>query len=108
MGNSSREPDDRTSLRYQDGTLHLMGRLQRDTVPMLWNELPHSRVQHIDLSAVTALDTAGLALLVEIVAREKSAGCVPGIVHASAGFGALCAAYRIRSDLDMDSHAQTV
>lgn len=107
MGNSSGEPDDRTIMRYQDGTLHVTGRLQCDTVPMLWNELPRSRIQHIDLAAVTALDTAGLAFLVEIVAREKNAGIAPRILHASAGYAALCAAYRIRPDLEMDSHAQT-
>ncbi len=106
--NSSEADADRASMRDQDGTLHFTGRLQCDTVPMLWAGLPRPRIQRIDLSEVTALDTAGLALLVEIVATEKRAGGIPQVLHASAGYAALCAAYRIRTDLDMDSHAQTV
>lgn len=98
------------SLRMQGNTLHIAGRLQRDAVPALWAALPSSAVAQIDLSQVTALDTAGLALLVEIVAHSRRAGgTVLRILDAPSGYDALCAAYRIRPQLDEpsfdDAHA---
>jgi len=80
--------------------LHVAGRLQRDAVPALWAALPSATIAQIDLSTVTALDTAGLALLVEIAARSRrAAGTTPRILHAPPGYDSLCAAYRIRPDL---------
>ena len=85
----------------QGDTLHIVGRLQRDGVPALWNALPSTAVAQIDLSAVTTLDTAGLALLVELAARSQRVNnATPTILHAPAGYDALCAAYRIRPQLD--------
>lgn len=89
------------TLRMQADTLHIAGRLQRDAVPGLWAGLPDTGIAQIDLSAVTALDTAGLALLVELATRSRrTTGAAPRILHAPAGYDALCAAYRIRPQLD--------
>ena len=92
--------------QMQGDTLHLGGRLQRDAVPALWAALladtaAHANLAQIDLAQVDALDTAGLALLVELAARTRRAGgAAPRILHAPAGYDALCAAYRIRPQLD--------
>ena len=92
--------------RMQGDTLHIGGRLQREAVPALWTALladanAHARLAQIDLAQVDALDTAGLALLVELAARtQRAGGSAPRILHAPAGYDALCAAYRIRPQLD--------
>ncbi len=102
----SDQPHVIASQRMQGDTLFIAGCLQRDAVPALWAGLPTAAVARIDLSAVTALDTAGLALLVELAARTRRAGgAAPHILHAPAGYDALCAAYRIRPELDDASHA---
>jgi phospholipid transport system transporter-binding protein len=89
------------TLRIDGDTLHIAGRLQRDAVPALWAALPSAAVEQIDLSAVTALDTSGLALLVELAARSRrSGGRAPQILNVPVGYDALCAAYRIRPQLD--------
>ena len=94
------------SQRMQGDTLHLGGRLQCDAVPALWAALladanMQVKLAQIDLSKVNALDTAGLALLVELAARtQRAGGAAPNILHAPAGYDALCAAYRIRPQLD--------
>jgi len=102
-GNS---PASSATLRIDGGTLHIAGRLQRDAVPALWAALPSAanglaNLAQIDLTEVTALDTAGLAFLVEIAIRSRHAGgAAPGILNVPAGYDALCAAYRIRPQLD--------
>ena len=101
MTRSSDSTQTAATLGMQGETLHIAGRLQRDAVPALWAVLPTAAVAQIDLSAVTALDTAGLALLVELAARSRRVGgAVPRILHAPPGYDALCAAYRIRPQLD--------
>ena len=67
--------------RMQDDTLHLGGRLQCDAVPALWAALiadatVQAKLAQIDLSKVAALDTAGLALLVELSGRAQR--IIPG------------------------------
>lgn len=85
----------------QGDTLRIDGQLQRDAVPALWAMLPQAPIARIDLSAVTALDTSGLALLVELAAHaRRTGGPTPAILHAPAGYDALCAAYRIRPTLE--------
>ena len=82
-------------------TLWFSGRLQRDAVAALWMTLPTGKWSMLDLSHVSALDTAGLALLVEVAARGRRAGGgTQQILNAPAGYDALCAAYRIRPDLE--------
>ena len=109
MNAGSENPRIVATQRIQGDTLHIGGRLQRDAVPALWAALLADATMHanpvqlaqIDLAQVDALDTAGLALLVELAARTRRAhGAAPRILHAPAGYDALCAAYRIRPELD--------
>lgn len=109
MSANSDNARDATTLDIQGDTLHIAGRLQREAVPTLWGALPDAAIARIDLSAVTALDTAGLALLVEISARSRRAGGrAPRILNTPVGYDALCAAYRIRPELDDALHVPTV
>jgi phospholipid transport system transporter-binding protein len=102
-------PRARATLDLRGDTLHIAGRLQRDAVPALWSALPTAPFAQVDLSAVTALDTAGLALLVELAAHSRRAGGPsPRILHAPAGYDSLCAAYRIRPELDDALYAKPV
>lgn len=88
-------------LELHDTTLRFSGQLQRDIVNALWAALPVDSFAVIDLAQVNALDTAGLSLLVEVAARgRRASGVSPRIINAPAGYDALCAAYRIRPDLE--------
>jgi phospholipid transport system transporter-binding protein len=89
------------SFDLQDNTLGIIGRLDQHAVPALWATLPAVGWNALDLSRVIALDTAGLALLIEITARARNANDrSPRILNPPAGFAALCAAYRIRPELE--------
>ena len=84
----------------QGSTLGLSGRLDRHAVTALWAALPVDGWTALDLSKVSGLDTAGLALLIEVAGRMRHAGGdSPRIVNPPAGYTALCAAYRIRPEL---------
>ena len=106
MSAGSDTPSIVATQRMQGDTLHLGGRLQCNAVPALWAALiadtnTQARLMQIDLAKVDALDTAGLALLVELSARtQRAGGAAPNILHTPAGYDALCAAYRIRPQLD--------
>lgn len=85
------------TLRRDGETLAFAGALARDAVAALWVEalrvLPGTG--RFDLSAVTAVDSAGLALLVELAARAGSVavdGDPPGL-------DGLRRAYRLSSHL---------
>ncbi|MEO5596950.1 MAG: anti-sigma B factor antagonist [Lysobacteraceae bacterium] len=83
--------------------LVVAGALQREAVAALWSALPTSlgSLRSIDLAAVTALDTAGLAWLVEVVVRARRSGApTPRISNAPAGYASLCMAYRIQPSLE--------
>lgn len=96
--------------RIAGETLHLSGRLQREAVAALWASLPREQaISAIDLSGVTALDTAGLALLVCVVRRANvHAKAVPVLLHPPASYASLCAAYRIDSALEVVGREQFV
>lgn len=96
--------------RIEAETLHLSGRLQRDAMATLWASLPREQaISAIDLSGVTALDTAGLAALVCIVRRANvRTGSIPALLHPPAGYASLCAAYRIGSTLEFVGHEKSV
>lgn len=87
----------------RDETLVVSGALQRQTVTALWSALPASiaSVRQIDMAAVSALDTAGLAWLIEAVARVCGSGApTPCIANAPDGYASLCMAYRIQPSLE--------
>lgn len=85
-----------------DATLHFRGRLDRDSVSALWRTLPKGTWTALDLSQVSALDTAGLALLVETAAHcgWRAGGGMLRILDAPPAYDALCLAYRIRPELE--------
>lgn len=79
--------------------LRFAGALVRAQVPGLWKRLPSlDGVRTLDLAGVTALDSAGLALLAEVAARAGATavqGDPPGLselrsayrLDATLGFG---------------------
>ena len=89
------------TLDLREKTLFFGGRLERDTVTALWAAVPTGTWAAMDLAQVIALDTAGLALLVEIArSGRRAGGDQHRVVNAPAAFHALCAAYRILPDLE--------
>ncbi|EKK5269873.1 lipid asymmetry maintenance protein MlaB [Cronobacter dublinensis] len=60
----------------QASQLRLRGTLDRETLMPLWEQRQSATdgVQRIDLSGLTRVDTAGLALLVQLVALTQTGG----------------------------------
>lgn len=91
-----------TTLDVQGPHARLAGVLDRDAVVLLWSRLqalPASVLQ-LDLTAVTRVDSAGLALLAELQARARAAGRALTLDGVPAGFNELSAAYRLAPTLD--------
>jgi len=85
----------------QGDTLHLQGLLDRSAVIALWPQvipLPEM-VRHLDVQSVTGIDSAGLALLVELAAQLRKHGTVR-IVGMPPGLAELSAAYRLTPTLE--------
>jgi phospholipid transport system transporter-binding protein len=89
-------PTDQTgaSVRREGEALVFSGALQRAVVASLWPQALASLAgtNRFDLRAVSQVDSAGLALLAELVER---AGGITAIDGAPAGLHALCEAYRL-------------
>jgi len=83
----------------RDGaTLRFSGALLRTAVPALWSALQPvagGSVQRLDLGAVEHIDSAGLALLVELVARTGA----DDVIGSLSGLEQLRAAYRLSPTL---------
>lgn len=81
------------TVRRDGGTLAFAGALTREAVAALWPQLARQAagLERIDLSAVSSVDSAGLALLVEVAHR---AGGVP-VVGDPPGLDGLRRAYRL-------------
>lgn len=79
--------------------LRLRGRLDRASVAAVWPRALAALdgVQALDLHAVEALDSAGLALLAELADRLPQA--TRRIEGQPPGLAGLCAAYRMNADL---------
>ena len=76
--------------------LRFAGALSRDSVPALWKALPAlDGVRSLDLRAVTALDSAGLAQLSLVVERAGA----PTIEGDPPGLAELRSAYRLDARL---------
>jgi phospholipid transport system transporter-binding protein len=89
-----------------DGThARLSGALDRDAVVALWPQLQAlpAGVSVLDLDAVTAVDSAGLALLAELSARARSAGRTLSLQGTPPGLAELGAAYRLAPSLDFNA-----
>lgn len=65
--------------QLQASTLHLSGKLDRDTLLALWQqrESVMAKVDTIDVSALERIDSAGLALLVHLREIARTQGRVP-------------------------------
>lgn len=73
-----------------DGHLRLSGELTFESVPHLWREVERRQsdfgsTQVIDLSGITAADSAGLALLLEWQASRRRRGADLSIRQAPGG-----------------------
>lgn len=76
-------------LQLAGAAARVSGVLDRDAVCTLWPRIERATLDSLDVSAVDALDSAGLALLVELAGRGvRVTGQVPGQDE-------LAAAYRL-------------
>ena len=86
---------------HRDGErLVLSGALDRDAATLSWSRAVAAAdgARILDVSAVTAVDSAGLAMLVALAERMQDAR----IEGAPAGMSDLQAAYRLRPTLAFD------
>lgn len=91
-----------TSLARNGDALRFTGALLRDAVPALWRQaLPLvDGVNRFDLTAISRVDSAGVALLAELAARSGNA---PAIEGSPLGLAELRAAYRLLPGLGFAS-----
>ena len=89
-----------TVIRDAD-TLVFRGALARAAVAALWRQVQPLRIGigRLDLTAVSVVDSAGLALLAELAHENRAGDSVAGdgivVVGAPAGLAELRAAYRL-------------
>lgn len=91
-----------TATLDRDGALlRLRGRLDRRSVPALWPQALRALdgAEGLDLRAVDAIDSAGLALLSALAERLAARGTTPRIDGEPPGLAGLRAAYRMTPDL---------
>ncbi|HBK57574.1 MAG TPA: anti-sigma B factor antagonist [Xanthomonadales bacterium] len=84
--------------RSDGTTVALTGPATLAAMDRLLAALPE-QAEHLDLSAVERVDTAGLAAIADWLARiERSQGRRPQVHGQPPGLAALCKAYRIEPD----------
>ncbi|MGH8039874.1 MAG: STAS domain-containing protein [Stenotrophomonas sp.] len=93
------------SLQLDGSRARVVGVLDRDAVVSLWPTLKAlpAAVTELDLTAVTRVDSAGLALLAELTAQARSNGRTLVLNGTPAGFNELSAAYRLAPSLDFNA-----
>ncbi|OMP92987.1 lipid asymmetry maintenance protein MlaB [Raoultella terrigena] len=81
--------------------LALQGELDQDLLVPLWDDRAQATegVSTIDLSAVTRVDTAGLALLVHFVALIRRQGREAQLIGKSDNLQTLIALYNLPADM---------
>ncbi|RDZ26627.1 STAS domain-containing protein [Lysobacter silvisoli] len=84
------------SVRREGEALVFAGALERTSVAALWRQAQPllAGARRLELGAVEAVDSAGLALLAELAERAGAA-----VVGAPPGLGELRAAYRLNEGL---------
>jgi len=84
------------SVRRDGDALALAGDIVAASVPALWSQAQAGRAgaARLDLSAITTLDSAGLALLAELAGDGALA-----VVGTAPGLAELCRAYRLTPTL---------
>ncbi len=62
----------------RDGVFYLNGELDRETVPLFWQQqqqqMPQQSTVVLDLSELTRVDSAGMAMLIHIAQNYQKAG----------------------------------
>jgi phospholipid transport system transporter-binding protein len=93
------------SLQLDGPRARFVGVLDRDAVVALWPTLKAlpAAVTELDLTAVTRVDSAGLALLAELTAQARGNGRTLVLNGTPAGFNELSAAYRLAPSLDFNA-----
>lgn len=86
------------SVRRDGDALAFAGDVVAASVPALWSQAQAGRAgaARLDLSAITTLDSAGLALLAELAGDGDGALAVDGTAP---GLSELCRAYRLTPTL---------
>lgn len=89
------------TVRREGEALVFAGALERAAVAALWRQAQPllKDLRRLDLSAVSAVDSAGLALLAELAARAPDIG----VIGAPPGLSELRAAYRLDEGLGFSS-----
>ncbi len=95
------------ALQLDGSRARLSGALDRTAVVALWPQLQAlpAVVNVLDLDAVTRVDSAGLALLAELVARARGTGRTLDLHGTPPGFTELSAAYRLDASLDFNAQS---
>ena len=88
-------------MQREGDALVFSGALDRAACTRLWTNATQvlAGTQRLVLSQVTAVDSAGLALLAELAARLRAAGTQPQWQGEPAGLSELRAAYRLTPGL---------
>ncbi|MFT4255436.1 MAG: STAS domain-containing protein [Pseudoxanthomonas sp.] len=89
------------SLQRDGDALVFAGTLDRAAATALWPQASAAPMgaKRIVLTSVTAVDSAGLALLAELAARLRAAGAAPVFEGEPPGLADLRAAYRLPPEL---------
>jgi phospholipid transport system transporter-binding protein len=100
----SRQRRSDTRVTREDDALVFTGALVRDAVAPLWSQAlaaaaDDAAAERYDLRAVTRVDSAGLALLVELAARGLGGSGALELVGSPEGLQELRAAYRLDTAL---------
>ncbi len=95
------------SLQLDGSRARLAGALDRAAAVALWPQLQTlpAAVSVLDLDAVTRVDSAGVALLAELMARARAAGRTLALHGTPPGFTELSAAYRLNASLDFNAQS---
>lgn len=95
-------PENKARVQREGDALVFAGVLDRAACTGLWSSASQllAGTQRLNLSQVTAVDSAGLALLAELAARLRAAGTLPQWQGEPAGLSELRAAYRLTPGLD--------
>jgi len=92
---------DRLSWLREGECLKLLGELDQDVINPLWDARVEAMngVSCIDLHGITRVDTAGVALLVHLVAQGKKQGNRVVLSGVSENVSTLAALYNLPQDL---------
>lgn len=99
------------TLPRRDGdALVLAGRLDRAGAPALWKQLQPllEGVRRLDLSAVSGVDSAGLALVAELCERLRHGGTAIALTGVPPELDELRRAYRMEADLGFQTSAEGI